>query len=52
MADTRDYVAGRTEELDALLTWVEGQEAVIDDTYFPMSAPVVDKAPSVKEVSS
>ena len=37
--------------MDALLKWVEGQEEFIDDTNVHHSAPMIDKAPSIKEVS-
>ena len=51
MQDIRDYVAGRTEEMDALLNWVELQTEAIYVEKLPDSAPMVDKAPSIKEVS-
>ena len=51
MQGLRDYMAGRTEEMDALLTWVEQQEDFIDDTNLGHSAPLVDNAPNVRDVS-
>ena len=51
MQDIRDYVAGRTEELDSILNWVARQSDEIDDDNLPEDVPMVNKAPSLKEVS-
>ena len=50
----RDYVAGRCEELDSLLTWVEQQDGAIDADGVASSGtsgPMVDAAPSLREFS-
>ena len=50
----RDYVAGRTAELDPLLDWVGHQVEPITDNeifYGKDNAPMVDAAPSFKRVS-
>ena len=51
LRDIRDYVAGRTEEVDASLNWTEMQEENIDDMHMPSGATLVDRALSVKEAS-
>ena len=43
----RDYVAGRTAELDPLLDWVEKQVEEIPCSLGQGSAPLVDAAPSI-----
>ena len=53
LKDVRDYIAGRTESMDYLLTWIEGQEAEIDveEVEASGSAPMIVDAPSLKEVA-
>ena len=48
MQDIRDYVAGRTEEIDSVLNWVERQEETIDDDNLPGDLPMLNRAPSMK----
>ena len=52
----RDYVAGRTAEMDPLLDWVESRtEEIIDldeiSTESGGSAPMVDQAQTIREVA-
>ena len=53
MQNLRDYVAGRCEELDPLLSWVELQSEAIDVDLIGASdnCPMLNKAPSLREVS-
>ena len=50
---TRDYVAGRTSEMDPLLDWVERQEEPITDEALTSqgNVPMHDESLSLKEVS-
>ena len=49
----KDYVAGRCEELDALLNWTEVQTESIDVELVGASdcCPMLNRAPSLREVS-
>ena len=49
----KDYVAGRCEELDALLNWAETQSEAIDVELIGHSdhCPMLNRAPSLREVS-
>ena len=49
----KDYVAGRCEELDALLNWAEAQKDPIEVELIGASdcCPMLNKAPSLREVS-
>ena len=52
LKDVKDYLAGRTSDMDALLNWVEKQEdEIVGEESGGGSAPMVCFAPSVKEVS-
>lgn len=52
LKDVRDYLAGRTSDMDALLNWVEKQDdEIVGEESGGGSAPMVCFAPSVKEVS-
>ena len=51
LQDIRDYLAGRHDEVDAVLDWIEQQSDQIDDNKFGSNCPMVSNAPSLKEVS-
>ena len=53
MQTLRDYMAGRTEEIDSLLNWVElrTEPIVVEELTAGDSVPRVDRAPSLNEVS-
>ena len=48
LQDIRDYVAGRTEEMDHLLNWIEVQTEPIVVESLGHSAPMVSEAPSLR----
>ena len=54
MQDIRDYIAGRCDEVDPLLDWIEQQSGAIDDKQLHRAVgnvPTISTAPSLKEVS-
>ena len=53
LQDIRDYVAGRCDEMDPLLNWIELQEEpiVVENLGPHDRVPMVNEAPSLKEIS-